>query len=372
MVRRGSIRSRSIVKLVMETRHTPAVPTSSFFAEGQSAQRRPLHIVIYTLIPASHACQPIQRGPLVALRNRTRRWLELMLWRTFGVWRAHYSTFKDAMHTNRGDVAVGQGVKHQLIEAFAGRHIKFTEIPWCELDDIFAPSSPVDLVVIAGGGYLFADANGRLPPRFARDVEILSQLDCPVVATSIGLNNLISEGPRDTFRFHGDSRADIRQFLARLALISVRDETTQRALAAESFRSIPVIVDPAFVLAPEAMAGQPPPVAPDDCLDIGLNIAFHGTHTAEATRRVLPIFVRVLNRLQAETPCRFTYFVHSDAERGIAEALKIAGIPLTVIYGGTRVDGTRVQQRLRDEPRGDALVGRNIRAFNALKDIDGA
>lgn len=291
----------------------------------------PLHIVLYALIPEDRAYRPIRRTAVAFLRNRLRRWLDLATWRLSGRWRAHYSSFKDRADTNRGDIAIRMGVKRQLEKAFEDDSIIITDLPWGELGAAVKMSPAPDLVVIAGGGFLFADKDGRLPARFSDDVRALEQLSCPVAACSIGLNWLIEGEARD-FAFHPDSLPDIHKFLSRVTLASVRDENTQRALAAVDRRPPAVIVDPGFLVAdPPTSRRTPDPSRP---LEIGLNVAFHGTPTSVTSHWMMPRMLRVCKRLQDDIGCRFTYFVHSDAEGGIAAALQLGGLRLNVIHAG--------------------------------------
>lgn len=291
----------------------------------------PLHIVLYTLIPEDQAYAPLHRSVIGFLRNRGRRWLDLLRWRLLGLWRAHYSSFKDRANTNRGDIAIRTGVKRQLERAFEDDPITITDLPWGDLHAALKMSPAPDLVVIAGGGFLFADRDGRLPPRFADDVRVLEQLSCPVAACSIGLNWLI-EGDQRDFSFHPDSLPDIRKFLSRVTLASVRDENTQRALATVDRRPLSVIIDPGFLVAdPPTSRRAPDPSRP---LEIGLNIAFHGTPTSATSHWMLPRMLRICKRLQADGGCRFTYFVHSDGEVGLATALRLAGVQLDVVHAG--------------------------------------
>jgi polysaccharide pyruvyl transferase WcaK-like protein len=290
----------------------------------------PFHVLLYTLIPEDRAYRPIHRNPFVFVRNRVRRWAELLSWRVLGRWRAHYSTFKDRENTNRGDIAIRMGVKSHVEQAFAGQAITITDLAWGDLDIALKMSPAPDLVVIAGGGFLFADNEGRLPPRFAKDVAAIESLACPVVACAIGLNWLIEGGGDAPFRFHPDSLDDIQRFLSRLNLASVRDENTQRALAAVDRRSLRVIVDPAFVVTPAPAPARSP--KGNQTLEIGLNVAFHAIQTSITSHRMMPLLLEVCRRLERERPCRFTYFVHSDGEEGIAHALKLAGLKLEVVH----------------------------------------
>ncbi|MGE4063797.1 MAG: polysaccharide pyruvyl transferase family protein [Rhodospirillaceae bacterium] len=289
----------------------------------------PLHVVIYSLIPEDRAYQPIGRSGFLKAKNQARRWTELLRWRFLGRWRAHYSTFKDRNNTNRGDIAIRMAVRQQIERAFARQPITVTELAWGELDMVLKMSPPPDLVVIGGGGFLFADRDGRLPPRFARDVAALEAVSCPVAACAIGLNWLIESGTEKTFRFHRESLECIRRFLSRLTLGSVRDANSQRALAAVARRHLPVIVDSAFLLAAPA-----PPRSAEKMnrpIQIGLNLAFHGPHTSMTSHRMLPLMVNVCRRLEHDVSCRFTYFVHSDGEVGLAAALKLSGVQLDVV-----------------------------------------
>ncbi len=291
----------------------------------------PFHVVLYALIPEDRAYRPISRNPLVFLRNRMRRWAELLSWRFLGRWRAHYSTFKDRENTNRGDIAIRMGVRRQIENAFGSHELVITDLPWGSLDMALKMTPAPDLVVIAGGGFLFADREGRLPQRFRDDVKVLEKLSCPVAVCAVGLNWLIEDSDQKVFRFHSDSRADIQQFLSRVTVASVRDEATQRALGSVDRRQVPVIVDPGFLVAePQGTFRTADPSRP---LEIGLNMAFHGTHTSHTSHWMLPLMLRICKQLKDEVGCRFTYFVHSDGEIGLASALKLAGLPLDVVYG---------------------------------------
>jgi polysaccharide pyruvyl transferase WcaK-like protein len=305
---------------------------------------RTVNILLYALIPEDRAYAPIVRGPWAAFRTRMRRLLDLMQWRLAKKWRAHYSTFEDSTGSNQGDIAIRMGVRQQLTAAFAGRDIAFTEVPWGELGTALRTRRRFDLIVIAGGGFLFADATGRLPKRLAADVRAMGSAACPIAAVSIGINFLISTGAARSFAVVDDQRVLIRRFIFHIALLSVRDSATQSALTLSDGAAPPVIVDPAFLLgAPQERAAEAAPgsdAAPPrprsgegPALAIGLNLAFHGHHTSALSARILPRVVGVLTALQRETPCRFFYFVHSDGERGIAAALRIAGIKLEMVDG---------------------------------------
>lgn len=301
---------------------------------GPSGGGRPIRILLYTLIPAARELEPIPRAPLAFLRNRLRRVLELLAWRITGIWRAHYSTFEDRANSNRGDMAIRMGARRQLERAFAGQEVAIDEIAWGDLGNAIAGAgAPYDLIVIAGGGYLFADPEGRLPPRFAADVAALGRTSTPVAAVSIGLNHLIMPGEQaPSFRFHPDQHDLIRRFLDRVDLMSLRDDTTREALAAIDPACGRVIIDPAFLLVStfEAKRTRLPTDAP---LAVGLNLAFHGAHATVINRHLLRETAEALNSFAAATPVRFTYFIHSDSERAIVTALRLWGLSVDVVDG---------------------------------------
>jgi len=301
-------------------------------AGGQS----PLRILLYTLITTSNQFSPIRRTFGAYLRNRLVRFAHLASWYLTGRWNAQYWQYEDVQNSNLGDIAVRLGVKKALQAAFVGQAVEFIEVAWGELSSELITNyhDELDLVVIGGGGYLFLDKNGMLPKRFLNDVEALRHAKCPIVATSIGLNQLMLKNDVPA-RFHPEQREIVRQFVNSLSRFSVRDVTTQRAFSIAAGASPPVIVDPGYLLSENqcAMArrvqGSP--------IYIGLNLSFHGPFASGLSQQAMTALVQVLKRLSATIPCRFSYFCHADSGRGIVAALRAKGIRLNV-FGGS-VDG---------------------------------
>jgi polysaccharide pyruvyl transferase WcaK-like protein len=307
---------------------------SDQFVTPSGSEGSGLRILLYTLIPAEREFEPIKRSPFALLRNRARRLLDLAVWRVSGIWRAHYFTFEDHNNSNRGDIAIRVGVRRQLERLFAGRTVLIDEIAWGDLGAaISAAPAPYDLIVIAGGGYLFADPQGRLPPRFAADVDALACTSTPVVAVSVGLNHLImpkGRGAPAAFAFHRDQYALIHRFIDRVELISMRDDATRAALATIDPACGQVIVDPAFLLVSTFdVERRRKGARRGPALAVGLNVAFHGT----INRRLLRETAHTLETFAAETPTRFYYFVHSDSEHAIVDALRLWGLSIEVVEG---------------------------------------
>jgi polysaccharide pyruvyl transferase WcaK-like protein len=309
---------------------------SNQYVTQPESEGRVLRILLYTLIPAEREFEPIRRTPLQFLRNRARRVVDLASWRITGIWRAHYSTFEDHANSNRGDIAIRIGVRRQLERIFADRQMVIDEVAWGDLGAAISGAAiPHDLIVIAGGGFLFADPQGRLPPRFNADVQALSRTSAPVVAASIGLNHLIMPGETSReFAFHDDQHVLIRRFIDRVDVLSVRDDATRAALAAVDPACGQVIIDPAFLLVSTFdVERRRYHTHSETTLAVGLNIAFHGTHITTINRRLLYETAHALQAFAAEIPARFYYFVHSDSERAIVDALRLWGLPIEVVEG---------------------------------------
>jgi len=272
--------------------------------------------------------QPIRRSALGWLRNRAERWWDLVAWRFGATWPFHYSTYLDRRDTNRGDSAIRRASVQLLRQAYAGR-VAVTEFGWDDIDEQFVEraNQQADLVMIAGGGYFFFDANGNLPDRLVRHLEAFKLIRCPFVGFGLGLNCLLSldaEPPRLTAR----SAAVLQQFLAGLSLCSVRDGVTRDVLALASARPV-LIPDPALLLVGKTVAT--PTRQADDGLWVGINLAFHGPASTALLAHLFPMVVEVLGRLRLGRRCRFLYFVHSDAERLIPRLLRRVGIDTTVV-----------------------------------------
>jgi polysaccharide pyruvyl transferase WcaK-like protein len=120
-------------------------------------------------------------------------------------------------------------------------------------------------------------------------------------------------------------------------LISVRDEATRHALAAVAPNAPTVVIDPAFLLVStfdvDRRRHRNRAADANTPLAVGLNIAFHGTHAGTINRRLLSETLRAFQQFGAAVPCRFCYFVHSDSEHGIVDALRLGGLSIEVIEG---------------------------------------
>jgi len=272
---------------------------------------------------------PIIRGGWGWLRNRGRRLLDRLEWRLWGRWRFHYSTYLDHHDSNRGDSAIRRASIQVLRKAFSNE-VEITEFGWDQIDEAFVTRATLgaDMVVLAGGGYFFFDAEGNLPQRLILHLDAFKHLRCPIIGLGLGLNCLLSQRD-DPPRLTAESAAILKQFLDGLTLFSVRDEVTREALSLEGQEPPVVIPDPALLLTGKDIAL--PRRHAGDGLWVGVNLAFHGPVSTALLVRLFPIVVDALQAFQRHHPCRFLYFVHSDAERLIPRLLAQAGIATRIV-----------------------------------------
>lgn len=270
----------------------------------------------------------IPRTPLGWLRNRGRRLLDLGQWRFGRRWGFHYSTYQDRADSNRGDSAIRRA-SVQLLRTTFPHDAEITEFGWDQVDTDFAvrANRDADLVVIAGGGYIFCDADGNLPLRLSHHLDAYERLECPIIGLGLGLNCLLSFQAGQPLLTQA-ATVSLHRLVQILALVSVRDAVTRQALTFDAV--LPALVpDPALLLR-AGRIGQSRQ-KPDGLVWLGLNLAFHGPASTQLLKRLFPVIVEVLRAFRRDHPCRILYFVHSDAERLIPRLLGGAGIPVTAI-----------------------------------------
>jgi polysaccharide pyruvyl transferase WcaK-like protein len=301
----------------------PSLPEADVSSSG-------VRIFVVSTFSSRTECLPINRGAVGWLRNRGRRLFDHIAWRLGLGWSFHYSVYQDQRDSNRGDSAIRRASVQLLAEAFA-HDVQITEFGWDQIDECFALAAnrSADLVVIAGGGYFSSDADGNLPNRTILHLRAFERISCPIVGFGLGLNCLLSH-QRDHPRLTTISAAILKRFVDGMTLCSARDDVTRAAL---TFGSVPpvLIPDPALLL--DSKAVVLPQRHPPDGLWVGINLAFHGRASTALLARIFPIVVEALGALKQRYPCRFFYFIHSDAERLIPRLLARADIDSTVIDG---------------------------------------
>jgi polysaccharide pyruvyl transferase WcaK-like protein len=296
--------------------------------ESTAVDRAPL---VCLLIPISSATEqmPLRRPPMAWLRNRARRGLDRLAWRVGRDVAFHYSTYEDRAQSNVGDIAI-RLASVQLLRAALGK-VEIREISWAgPRPDAEWINANASLFIIGGGGYLQIDDQGHLPPRVARDVDLIERLRCPVVSFAPGVNRLLRDGRDREEPLNDMARAVAARLLARLDLSSSRDPEGVALLESVVPGRTELLADPALFLDP---AGPPEVARTRGRLTVGLNVAFHGPASSRHLNARLRLVGAAARAFARRHPCEFRYFVHSDAERAIPALLNDLGVPVSVVQG---------------------------------------
>lgn len=285
-------------------------------------------IVLYTLIPEAEEGTRLPIGAATRARWRLGSAVDWLRWRHGGRFGFKSYRFERFLCSNLGDMAVRRAVAEEIARR-AAPGVEVRQVRWGSLTPALVEdiNRSADLMVIAGGGYLSADREGRLIARCRRDIALFERLTVPLVSFGIGLNvNLEDREQAEELRLSQEARAALGAFARRHSLLGVRDRFTQSALAEASGRPIALAPDPVFFLDPgpdlriaarRGKVGKP---------TIGVNLAFHGRHPEIGLARNFARYVAILKRLRQHTGCRFVYFQHSDAERLVFRLLEAEGL----------------------------------------------
>lgn len=287
-------------------------------------------ILVVSAFAANTEWTVVKRGPIGRLRNRIRRTIDRLSWTMNGHWTFHYSSYNHYRDSNRGDSAIRRASIELLRGIYPGS-AKIMEFGWDDVGQEFIDLARqgADLVVVAGGGYFFCDANGDLPARVRAHLAAFEQIDCPVVGLGLGMNRLLpQEGV--SAPLSAETRQILAKFLGRLSLCSVRDKGTMEAFACVVETPPIVVPDPALLLLPRPVAGLPQRTDGDGVW-IGVNLAFHGPLATRLLANLFPVMVAALRSIQEQQHCRFLYFVHSASERLLPRLLARAGIHTLVV-----------------------------------------
>lgn len=238
-----------------------------------------------------------------------------------------YRNYQDPTALNRGDQAIVDAVLAKLRQR--DEALAFRRTNWQGLEQV--PSS-ASMVAICGGGYLFLDRQAQLARRVEADLEMFRDVSTPVVLFGVGINQLLEPGRSRTQQIVEPAARTLSSLLERADLISVRDWTTQRMLQQHTDKPVHMVADPALYLAPPRPAERAVNAHPR----IGINFPFHGLTSTAHLRRNLRLYVDLLQRMRQALSCSFVYMVHYETETMVAQLLKDAGVPLTVVSGEPR------------------------------------
>ena len=290
-----------------------------------------MKIYLYLAIPSAVSNKQINRTGKKYIKNRLRRLVDLAEWTLMRRTRVHYNTFEDHRHSNRGDIALQQAINSDLRRLFSNRPMEIQEIAWGDLDEglLDEINENGDLFVIGGSGYLHINHAGDLNRIFANDLPLLGAMKCPAATLGIGINYvLMSDDALSRFSYSESAVKSFAEFASALDLISVRDRWAEAALAGPGTPYL--VADPALFL-PDKPVITGKKTRQNEKIRIGLNFSLHGSDSQETLHRNLPLYVKALKRIQRAHNVEYIYFLHSDAERFIWQALKIAGITAKLI-----------------------------------------
>lgn len=294
-------------------------------------------ILIYGTI-ARPAAGTDRAGP-TGWKDHIKAARDRLLWAANSTALLDYRNYDLPYPSNRGDIAIAEAVRAQFRQAMG--EVSFTNLNWGELDRLDADEARAgfDLVVIAGSGYFLFSAEGVLGDRVAKDLQAWERIGAPIVMYGVGVNRLMSlRSVAQQARPPVGDLDLLRRVVDRMALIGVRTEDSREELAACSDKSVRLVCDPALFLDPGLRhEGRRTVAGNGEAPRIGLNFAFHGPLSTAILRRNLASYVGVLRTLQAETACRFHYFVHNHSEWIIPLLLRDKGLNVDVVTGDPQV-----------------------------------
>ncbi|MES2072216.1 MAG: polysaccharide pyruvyl transferase family protein [Pseudomonadota bacterium] len=298
---------------------------------GTSKARR---IIIYGAVSSARP----KTGLLPTLKSHIKTLLvggrDTLLWRLGSSRHFDYRNYLTASVFNRGDEAITAATRKQLLHI--DPDIEFIDVDWGNLDAAVRKETVrgIDLIVIAGSGYIALDGQGKLSDRINQDLQALSNTDAPMVLYGVGVNQLLeSRMAGEELTLNPASVPSLRSILARASLTGVRDQATQDLLKQFSDKPVTLTGDPALYFSEvQAIANDGKPGAKAQPV-VGINFALHGPMANARFKRNLRAYVEALKRLQLLSGCRFVYFVHFGTELIIPRLLAASGIRTEIVCG---------------------------------------
>ena len=250
-------------------------------------------------------------------------------WRQGDLSGLDYRNYVSPYSTNQGDLAICQAVERfaRIYEPDA----VIERIRWGAIH----PLQPVwSNFIVAGSGYVILDAQGKVSPRLASDIQFFRRHDIKPVIFGVGINQpgaRASEGGQ--INIDPETAASMSELLSLAKGISVRDAFTRETFARYTDKTVELIGDPALHLGQLCGIAHQAQHAGKRRLLIGLNLNFHGPTSTRLLQRNLPIIVAALRSLRDRYDCDFRYFVHFEASSVIPRLLALEGIKMHVVQG---------------------------------------
>lgn len=293
--------------------------------ENQPDQAAPVRICIYSAVSPRTENRPKPLSAFAQLKRFVGRSLDVLGWFLLGRGSVRFHHWSTRDITNKGDIAIRETIKENLVSLFAPRPVTFTELHWDELTPIKAAdiSQNHDLFVIGGSGYIASDEAGNISRRADQDLLSLAEIKCPKIAFGIGWNKLLANGDFNEPRpLSPKARETLKATLRQLDLISVRDTTTQALISELADRQPQLTGDPALFYC----GSQSRRKFTDGKLHVGVNFALHGPERVEFIAQQNKIFCSVLAEFARRHDVVYHYMQHAYPERAVPLMLRARGI----------------------------------------------
>ncbi len=293
-----------------------------------------MKVLLYVPVPLKLAFREIDRSLLQRAKSGIRVRLENE-WSSatgqFAISEFHHRT---QTNTNRGDVAIGVACGEVFEQLLAGADI--TVEGWDELnpDRIEQINRDYDLFVVAGGGYIFLDHQGRLNDR-SRDQQLFEGLRIPLAIYGIGLNRLMHEDVfplNDISKYPPATLEYLRKLAGKAIAIGVRDGASQELFKVATGVEPMLTGDPALFLDRQAAQGGTDMARQGH---VAINTAAHGWRACVILKQVMPAMEAVFKHL-AKAGNRLTYMEHDQIEGAVIHYLSRRGLSFTPFRGDTQ------------------------------------
>lgn len=293
-------------------------------------------IILYGAEAAPRPPLSIRERVRFAARRKVHGYRDAARFRHGDLSRLDYRNYEGRDAINRGDVAITQAtaalVRKLLPEA------EILGINWGELDKYSAKNKDRQktALIFSGSGYFYTTPNGRLAERIKDDFEWLLDQQIPAFFFGVGLNRPSHTDLDTPVCLHPEDAALVSQLLDYAQAVSVRDATTQSALALLTSKPIHLIGDPALHFYHAIRIEQPPAdICPANTPPvIGVNFSFHGKNSNALLNKNLASYCAVLLRLQEKTGATFRYFVHYGTENILPMLLAQHGVNIQKVCAG--------------------------------------
>jgi polysaccharide pyruvyl transferase WcaK-like protein len=294
-----------------------------------------MKVLLYVPVPLKLAFKEIERSLLQSVKSGIRVRLENE-WSaatgTFAISEFHHRT---QINTNRGDVAIGVACGEVFGQLLAGADI--TVEGWDELNPnrIEQINRDYDLFVVAGGGYIFLDHQGRLNDR-SRDLQLFEGLRIPLAIYGIGLNRLMHEEVfplSDLAKYPQATLEYLRKLAAKAIAIGVRDGASQLLFKVTTGVEPWLTGDPALFLDRQAAPDGGAVTARQG--HVAINTAAHGWRACVILKKVMPAMEAVFKHL-AQAGNRLTYMEHDQIEGAVIHYLNRRRLAFTPFRGDTQ------------------------------------